>query len=558
MLKLKLLLPIALSITLMAGFILLVNPSSDPNSPPDFDDGETISSSNSDNESPVSEPAQPSFKPNTGQSSPNNQSINPTKHQSTILQENPQAIEYEYYLMATVNDPSHGSSWDHATIQTDRAWDVTTGSSSITVAVIDSPFALNHEDLTDKWSINTGEQGNTQDGDDCWTGSPADKQTNGCDDDGNGYVDDWRGYDFINDDNNVQAGLTNPTGEGVSHGSLVAGTVAASANNSKGSAGVDQSASIMPLQVFDDDGNATTTDIVAAVEYAVDNGADVINLSLGSNGNDPLLLAAIKEARAQNIMVVAAAGNCALNDEPICNALTPPGRMLYPAYNRETIAVGATSSSDTRASFSSYGPELDIVAPGVSVGPLPTYTQANPTSAYATASGTSFSAPITSGIAALIKAEDPTITLLEWEYSLYESVEKVSGMGSSFYTNYYGFGRVNAHRATVLAKAKSESLTLNATELSTSQPAAGQLWRAYDSGNVADDESILIGCKVSSSDRCTATIQNGSIYSFSFGLQHKTGPIRYFFVKGTDVPSGTWNIAVNDRDYSYSLGTLTR
>lgn len=488
------------------------------------------------------------------------QTVDAIKHPSEILAANPAAIEYEYYLMATTNDPQLGSSWHLSTIQADRAWDVTTGSSNTVVAVIDSPFALSHEDLVNKWKTNSGETGNTQNGDTCWDGSAKDKSTNSCDDDENGYIDDWRGYDFINDDNNVQAGLTNPTGESISHGTLVAGTVAATANNSKGSVGVDQNATIMPLQVFDDDGNATTTDIVAAVEYAYNNGATVINMSLGSNGNDPLLLAAIKAARAKGIMVVVAGGNCALNDQPICYTLTPPGRVTYPAVHPEVVAVGATASNDTRASFSSYSASIDVVAPGVNVGPIPTYTQANPTTAYATASGTSFSSPIVAGIAALIKAQFPAISLLDWEASLKESTEHVAGLNGWYYNGEYGFGRVNAHRATLLAKAKAEpaTQTLNATSLTSSTQAVGKIWRSYASGNVADDESILIGCKVYSADRCNATIVNGSIYNFPFDYQQKIGPLKYWFVKGTEVPAGTWNIFVNNNNQSVSIGSVTR
>ncbi len=486
--------------------------------------------------------------------------VQTNKHPSQILAENPTAPEYEYYLMATTNDPQLSSSWHLNTIQIDRAWDVTTGSSSSVIAVIDSPFALAHEDLKDKWHTNSGETGNTQNGDTCWDGSVKDKSTNSCDDDANGYVDDWRGYDFINDDNNVQAGLTNPTGDSVSHGTLVAGTVAAAANNSKGSSGVDQNAKIMPLQVFDDDGNATTTDIVAAVEYAHNNGATIINMSLGSNGNDSLLRSAIQAARAKDIMVVVSAGNCALNDEPICHTLTPPGRVTYPAVHPEVISVGATANDDRRASFSSYSNSVDLVAPGVSIGPIPNYEQASPTTAYATASGTSFSAPIVAGIASLIKAQFPDITLLDWEASLKDSTEHVAGLNGWYYNTQYGHGRANAHRATLLAKAKSEAatMTLNATELSASTQAVGKIWRSYASGNIADDESILIGCKVYSADRCNATIVNGSIYNFPFDYQQKIGPLKYWFVKGTDVPAGTWNIFVNNNNQSVSIGSVTR
>lgn len=488
---------------------------------------------------------------------PNN--VMARKHPSKILAHNPTAPEYEYYLMATTNDPQLSSSWHLNKIQTEHAWEITTGSSTNVVAVIDSPFALTHEDLIDKWHDNPGETGDTQDGDNCWDGSPKDKAANNCDDDGNGYIDDWRGYDFINDDNNVQAGLTNPSGDAVSHGTLVAGTVAATANNSKGSAGVDQGGKIMPLQVFDDDGNATTTDIVAAVEYAADNGATVINLSLGSNGNDSLLRTAIQEANAAGVTVVASAGNCALNDEPICYTLTAPGRMTYPALFPETIAVGATGNNDSRASFSSYGPELDLVAPGVSVGPLPHFLSGNQTTAYASASGTSFSSPIVAGIASLIKAKNPNLTPSEVRDILSESSDKVSGMAGFTYLNQYGYGRANAHKATLMVQASTElAAVLGSSSLGSSQQAVGHVWRAY-SDNLKSDEVILMGCRVFATDTCSVTAQrNQNSVRFSQSRHSKGKEIQYIFINASDLTSGGWELAVHNNDYASSISSVTK
>lgn len=485
--------------------------------------------------------------------------IDTTKHNSKILAENPGSPEYEYYLMATTNDPQLSSSWHLNKIQTDRAWDLTTGSSDVVVAVIDSPFALAHEDLSSKWFTNSGETGNTQNGDTCWDGSAKDKSTNNCDDDANGYVDDWRGYDFINDDNNVQAGLTNPSGDAVDHGTLVAGTVAATANNSKGSVGVDQNTKIMPLQIFDDDGNATTTDVVAAVEYATANGANIINMSLGSNGSDSLLRTAIQDAVDNNVSVIASSGNCALNDEPLCYSLTSPGRMTWPALFPETIAVGATTSTDTRASFSSYGPMLDLSAPGVSVGPIPYFTSANQTTAYATASGTSFSAPIVAGIASLLISQDDTLTPAEIRDILSESAEKVDGMAGFSFLNTYGYGRANAHRATLMALAATETdAELGTDSLSPTQQAVGHVWRA-SSGNIEADESILMGCRIFATDTCSVTASYSSFISrFYQSRQNKGKEIQYIFIKGSDLSSGTWQLSIHNNDYASAIRSITK
>ena len=154
-------------------------------------------------------------------------------HSSDILLAVDEVVQDEYFAMVTPNDISYPL-WYLDDIGAESAWDISTGSSDVVVAVIDSGYALDHEELSSRWFINAGEQGTTQPGDICWTGTPASKQTNNCDDDDNGYTDDWRGWDFANLDNSPQAGEVNPSGDGVEHGSLVAGVLAATGNNTVG------------------------------------------------------------------------------------------------------------------------------------------------------------------------------------------------------------------------------------------------------------------------------------------------------------------------------------
>lgn len=487
----------------------------------------------------------------------NNTTVDTSKHPSRIIEENPTAPEVPYYLLATSDDPLLSADWAHAKVQADRAWDLTTGSDNSVVAIIDTGFAMNHEDLENKWFINQAEVGITKENDRCWTGTPADKQTNNCDDDSNGYKDDWRGYDFFNKDNNPQAGQVNPDGDGTYHGSLVAGVVGARANNKAGSAGIDQSVRLMPLQVFSDDSEASTTDVVAAIEYAANNGANVINLSLGSNGYDAPLLSAIIYARNHGVLVVAASGNCALNDQPYCNSLLSPGRMTYPALYPETFAVGSTSSTDQRASSSSYGNMLDITAPGDNVGPLPYYTAANQTNLYASASGTSFASPLVAGIASLLIAQKSDISLDQLEFLLTTGVDKPASMNGSAFSNEFGYGRINAHRTTLLGLAKTQDNLLGDRELSPKEPAIGNIWRAA-TGNINSDESILIGCRVFDTDECSATIQNGAIYRFNAFNRNKAGALQYIFVKASEVPAGNWSIAVHNREFAKQLTVLTK
>lgn len=299
--------------------------------------------------------------------------------------------------------------WYTSAINADDSWNDTTGSSSTTVAVIDTGFALNHEDLTGRWA------------------------------DG--------GYDFYNNDDDPSAGATNPNGSGVSHGTMVAGLVGATGDNGVGVASVNWRTKILPLQVLSDNGYGWTDDVAAAVSYATSQGVDVINMSLGSSAGDPVLKAAIDNAVSSGVTVVAAAGNCGGTNYAY-QGCSYRGQISYPAKYSNVIAVGATDSNNNMASFSSYGPEVDIVAPGSGAIRSTMWTLANQTSAYnSILSGTSFSSPIIAGIAALQAGEYPGISPSEIKKNLISSAQKVGGMRGNFYTNYYGYGLVDVYKS---------------------------------------------------------------------------------------------------------------
>ena len=479
--------------------------------------------------------------------------LNPTpNHQSKILPKSGEFKEVRYYLLDAPNDPYYSSDWAKDRVQSSLAWELTPNSSDVTVAVIDSGFNLNHEDLTNQWEINSNETGQTTLGDICWTGLSQDKSSNNCDDDNNGYSDDWRGYDFFNVDSNPDAGSTNPGGEGAGHGTMVAGVVSATTNNFKGSAGISK-AKVMPLQIFSDDGEAYTSDIVAAIEYATDNDADIINLSLGTNFNDPLLLAAIRYAKTNGTLIVAASGNCALNDEPICNDLAAPGRMTYPALYDEVLSVGATTSTDARASFSSYGPALDLVAPGQSIGPVPSYNSNGSLTSYVTTNGTSFSSPLTAGVAALLKSQYPQITPDQTAEFLNLSADKVPGMTNQDFTEQYGYGRINAHKATLFAKSNFESTLIGQPELSPKQPAEGKVWKLNHS-TFTNQEWALIECKINSSFTCLTNLtkSGGQTLRYQPIANRKGNPIQYTFIRGSQISPGNWQVYLHSNEYASS------
>lgn len=347
------------------------------------------------------------------------------------------AYNTKFQVSSTMPDDTYYSSqWALPKIDAPEAWDLETGSSDVTLAIIDTGFKLDHPDLDGRFYVNSDEYG-------------SGKESNGFDDDGNGYIDDYQGWDFISDDNSptINAG----GGTRYYHGTTVAGVAAANTNNNTGVAGLDWGVEIMPLKVMDNNGSGYLSDIALAIEYAADNGADVINLSLGCNP-DPasgdyycevagmaLMEDLVSYAFNAGSVVVAASGN----DYQL--------GVSYPAACEDAIAVGATNSSDIRASFSNYGPELDVVAPGVGLYTTDvtwdngsgTYLDDYATSSTGTVSGTSYASPYVAALASLLLAND--------DYSPSEvmglikgNADKVAGMGGEDFTNYYGYGRINA------------------------------------------------------------------------------------------------------------------
>jgi len=206
-----------------------------------------------------------------------------------------------YRALAIPNDPLFSFQWHLNKIAAPSAWDVSKSSNATKVAVIDTGFALNHQDLSEKFDIANA-------------------------------------YDFINNDNSPMAG---DSGAYVYHGTMVAGLVGASTDNGMGVASIGWNAKILPIQALDDAGDGTTFTIASAINYTVSKGVKIINLSLGSFIADPILESAIDNAIANGVSVIAASGNSG------CDC------MVYPANYPNVIAVGATDINDIRASFSS-------------------------------------------------------------------------------------------------------------------------------------------------------------------------------------------------------------
>lgn len=307
------------------------------------------------------------------------------------------------------NDPYYGdgTQWGPQKVFVPQAWDLCMGDSSVVVAVLDWGIDLQHPDLQ------------------AWTNS-AEIPGNGADDDGNDYIDDVYGWDFANDDNDPQQ-------DDFGHGSHVGGIAAAATDNNVGIAGVSFNSRIMAVKVGYTDLEsgkhvARYSAIAYGIIYAADNGAKVINLSLGGYAFSSYLASAVNHAWDAGCVVVGAVGN---------NNLSDP---FYPAAYDNVIGVSATDQNDAKASWSNYGSHVAVAAPGVSI--YSTYW--NDGSTYAHMSGTSMSAPHVAGLAALLFAQDDTRTNATVR-SLIES--SADDLGDTGWDQYYGYGRINAYRA---------------------------------------------------------------------------------------------------------------
>ena len=326
---------------------------------------------------------------------------------------------------ATPNDPAYGNLWGldnggqtingwpgtpDADIDAPEAWNTTQGSSAVTVGVIDTGVDWSHPDLASQIWINPGEN--------C-TGC----RTDHLDNDHNGYVDDWHGWDFVNDDNN-------PTDDH-GHGTHVAGTIGAVGNNGLGVTGVAWNVGIMPLKFLNAQGSGTTADAVSAVLYAAQNGAEITNNSWAGGEYSQALADAIAVADARGSLFVAAAGNDGSD-----NDLEPTYPASYELPN--VVSVAATSNSDDVAYFSNVGHRsVDLGAPGVDI--YSTW----PGGSYRYLSGTSMASPHVAGAAALLEAEFPSAGALGLKALLLDSVDPNAELANASTTG----GRLNVGTA---------------------------------------------------------------------------------------------------------------
>lgn len=317
---------------------------------------------------------------------------------------------YKLEMTASPNDPMFGEMWSlglangnglNSGIGTPRVWNLTTGSSSVTVGVVDTGIDASHPDLAGNMWTNSGEIAG-----------------NGVDDDGNGVVDDARGWDWVDNDSDP-ADLNG-------HGTHVAGTIGAKGNNSHGVAGVSWDVRLMPLRVLDASGSGWTSDVAAAFAYAGRMGVDVVNASLAGPSPSVALLDAISSS--PDTLFVVAAGNSSTNVD-----VTASYPCSYPLPN--IICVAATNQANQLSSYSNFGTgSVDLAAPGDGI--LSTW----PGGLYNVMTGTSMATPHVAGVAALLQARHPGSTPATVKNAILSGAEGLASLAGRTLTS----GRLDA------------------------------------------------------------------------------------------------------------------
>lgn len=332
-----------------------------------------------------------------------------------------------------------------------EAWDAVKESPSVIVAVIDSGVDIYHPDLAENIWRNQGE-------------IAGDK----IDNDKNGYVDDINGWDFIL---NVPDPRPKLGGEytklGMNHGTIVAGVIGAVGNNAFGLAGVSWKVKIMPLKVMNGEGNGNSLTVKNAVEYAIRQKADIINLSMVGSVYDPGLEQAIADAYASGIVVVAASGNENLDIENVSQdsynlEINPQYPVCHdgPLGANYILGVGSVDENDRKSEFSNYGAKcMDLSAPGENFSGTLFYNPVVPEfqkyfGGYFT--GTSLSAPLVSGAAALLSGLRPSLSNTEIYKILKESADNIDAKNPA-YAGLLGSGRLNLKAAMDKAMAVKET-----------------------------------------------------------------------------------------------------
>jgi thermitase len=342
---------------------------------------------------------------------------------TAVREPNDTFFDYQYALRNTGQDigiPGSPHGKDRADIKALEGWEETKGSEDIIIAIIDTGIDFEHPDLKNNPDLEDKILSN--------------------------------GYDFVDDDEDPFDEIGNPI-DGAGHGTWVTSIATAKTDNNEGIAGVAWHCRILPIRAIDIDGTGFVLDLVNAIYHAVDNGAGVINMSLGfALGPDeavPLLEDALQYAHMNGVVCVASAGNDGID-------------VLFPAaYDDYCIAVAATNYDDERVTFSNtqgrwesnIGDEIDVAAPGVRiVGGVPLWYFGEGSIPYGFGHGTSASVPYVTGLVALIKSIKPWLSVDEIMDVVRFSADDINGAEHPGKDDFIGYGRINMEKALVPIK----------------------------------------------------------------------------------------------------------
>ncbi|MCB9235230.1 MAG: S8 family peptidase [Bacteroidia bacterium] len=301
--------------------------------------------------------------------------------------------------------------WQFAKIHAENAWDLTTGSPSVKIAIVDNAIRITHADLAPN----------------IWT-NPGETPNNLLDDDLNGYPDDVHGYDAADFDRNPNPPSGLPDTDPFFHGSHCAGIASAATNNGQGIASLGFNCSIIPVKATKD---ATGGDILThpyeGVFYAIQAHADVISMSFGAGSSSLTGQRVIQTAANAGIVMIGAAGNSNVSTE------------FYPAAYPEVLAVGSTNDQDQKSGFSNYGTWVDVMAPGSNIYSCKIASD----TAYGLASGTSMACPLVAGLAGLVLSMNPNLTPAQVYDAIKNGCENIDAANPN-HIGEIGAGRINA------------------------------------------------------------------------------------------------------------------
>ncbi|MFA5029387.1 MAG: S8 family peptidase [Patescibacteria group bacterium] len=372
----------------------------------------------------------------------------------------------------------------------EKAWDLSRGN-GVVVAVLDSGVDTDHPDLKNNIWRNLDE-------------TPGD----GVDNDHNGFIDDISGWDFVSGQPDPKPKFSeNYSAAGLEHGTAISGVIAGTANNGQGMVGLAFDSKIMPLRILDADGTGEVPNLVKAIEYAVNNGADIINLSLVGYDYSQELFDAVRSANARGVLVVAAAGNA---EDGLVDGINLDNRPAYPVcYGNNTdnnliIAVSSVDDKKNKSVFSNYGSCVDVSAFGEKILSASFYYPEKGLDDYYLYdwNGTSFATALVSGAAALVKAKNKSFTPTKITDALLSTAEDIDSYNSQ-YRGLLGRGLINVFSAVNylppvapgrLVKLKTSNTVYYVDSNNTKHlfPNESVFWSWY-SGNWPDQKIAIVG-----------------------------------------------------------------